>query len=97
MVAKWAYKLFGSSFHNNCMKNPINGINLFLVEYKGEKDLVSISYVGRNGMVRAFLGYGDTRLAYAGGGGYDKIGTCLDTAIQQLTGVELDGNGAAGV
>lgn len=79
------------------MTNPIRDIHLFLVKKGKVGDLITVAYSkGNSGMVRAFHGYGDRTIGKAGGGGYDKIHTALQEAIEFLYEVKLDSNGAAG-
>lgn len=91
------------------MTNPISGIYLFKIEYSQvvrmtngdvaeykQKDLITISYTGKSGIVRAFHGYGDKQLAKVGGYGYDKIHTALAHAIEKLTNVKMEVDGGAG-
>lgn len=83
------------------MTNPFNGLYLYKIEYEDGcrsqyRDLIAIAYQGKSGIVRAYHGYGDRILAKVGGYGYDKIHTALAEAIEKLTGVDLQVNGAAG-
>lgn len=77
------------------MKNPIGAVSLYKVQDGDKHELIAIGY-SRSGIARAFHGYGDRSLATAGGGGYDKVSTALDGALEKLTGKHTGVNGAAG-
>lgn len=78
------------------MKNPHEAISIYRA-YKGDSsESVMITIIrSKNGVVSAFKGYTEKRIAWAGGGGYDKRAMALNEAIEIIYGVEL-GNGAAG-
>lgn len=78
------------------MKNPISDTRVYQVQDGGAKHLIVIGY-SRSGIVRAFKGYSDIVLATARGGGYDKMATALDMAVEKLTGETVGVNGASGI
>jgi len=96
--------LLGISNHNH-MKNPHEDMTIYrLSDTKAHLGNISRGTVktlitivrSKGGNMYAFDGYNEKPVSKAGGYGYDKRATALQGAIEKITGVKLQENGASG-
>ena len=65
------------------MKNPTTQIDVFKITQGNNQEKIAISY-SKNGVARAWYGYSDYCITYAGGYGYCKQSTVLANSIASM-------------
>lgn len=65
------------------MKNPTTQFDIFEVKQNNKTERIAVSY-SKSGVARAWHGYSDYCIAYAGGYGYCKQSTVLANAIARM-------------